>query len=436
LSSQNLSRNVRLAVVATFVCLFAASWSFKSNAQQPVGGSAPPANAPAEQAFENIQVLKGMPANELGTTMDFFATSLGVRCDFCHARNAAGNGLDFASDAKEEKKTARAMIAMQMDLNSRHLAAFGGERISCYTCHQGHAGAPHLPRLPLAAQTTPGGGQGAGQSATGGQPGATGAQPGATGGQPPAAGAPGQGGGQAATGGEQQAQQQRPTAEQVLAKYVAAVGGADAIAKLKTLRMQGTREGGRGGPAPYEVTLASPDRLYVVASMPSQGQQPAGEVRQGINGASGGWTTNARGARALNATELADLRNAMRYMMPLKLAEPFPQMRVLGRARVGDAPAWVLEAKPSANVRQLFFFDQQSGLLVRQLTIRALFINDVPEQVDYEDYRDVNGVKMPFTVRTSGINPNNPIAIRKFTEIKANVPIEDSIFAMPAAPKP
>ncbi|MFL6230641.1 MAG: c-type cytochrome [Pyrinomonadaceae bacterium] len=430
--SQNLGRNIRLALVALAACLFAASWSLKSSAQQPAGSAGQPAaNAPAETVYKNIQVLKGMPADELGTTMDFFSTSLGVRCDFCHARNAAGNGLDFVSDAKEEKKTARAMIQMQLDLNAHHAAAFGNERISCFTCHQGRTGAPHLPRLPLATQQERPAGGGGGQGAPGGQPGTPG-------GQPPA-GAPAPGGGQpAAQGGApggQPAQTPRPTAEEVLAKYVAAVGGRDALAKLKTVVMHGTREGARGGAAPYEVTLASPDRLYVVATIPAQGQQAAGEVRQGINGASGGWTTNARGARALNAAELADLRNVSRYLMPLKLSEPFPQMTVRGRGRVGESVAWVLEAKPAANVRQLFFFDQQTGLLLRQMTIRALFINDVPEQVDYEDYRDVDGMKIPFTVRTASVNPNNPITIRKFTEIKTNVPVDDAIFAMPA-PKP
>jgi hypothetical protein len=422
--SQNLGRNIRLALVALFACLFAASWTLKSSAQQPAGAAQPqrqqPApDAPAEQAFKNIQVLKGMPANQLGDTMDFFNTSLGVRCDFCHARNAAGNALDFPSDAKDEKKAARRMIQMQMEMNGHHLADFGGERISCYTCHRGSPDPARYPTLPVAVPTPP-------QNRPAGQPGVQGAQ-----GQPPQTGAPGTPG---AGGAQGAAVAPLPSAEEVLNKYVAAVGGREAIAKVKSYTLHGTGEGTRGGAQPFDATIVEPDKFLAVMMRPGQGQNPPTEVRQSYSGARG-WVKGARGTSEMDAAQIADMRQAARSVSALKIAEPFPQMRVRGRRRIDDREVIVLEAKPSPTETERFYFDTQTGLLVRQVTLREMFLQTIPEQIDYDDYRDVNGLKLPFTVRVSGVNPN-ATTTRKFTEIKLNAPVDDSIFAMPTTPKP
>lgn len=418
--SQNLGRNIRLAVVALFACLFAASWTLKSSAQQGAGGAQPSrqqqpaADAPAEQVFKNIQVLKGMPADQLDATMDFFNTSLGVRCDFCHTRQ--GNALDFASDANEHKQAARRMIQMQVEINSHHLADLGGARISCYTCHHGSPSAARFPALPVAAPPQP---QNRPPAQTGAQ-GAGGVAAGATG------AAAGQGAAAAAP---------LPSAEDVLNKYVAAVGGREAAAKVKSYVLHGTREGVRGGPQPFDATIVEPDKFIVVTTLPPQGQNPAAEVRQSYSGAKG-WMKNGRGTIELTPAQVAEMRNAARFVSVLKIAEPFAQMRMAGRRKLDERDVYVLVAKPSPTVTQRFYFDAQTGLLLRQLTLREMFLNTVPEQVDYDDYRDVGGVKMPFTVRVSGVNPNSTTT-RKFTEIKTNVPVDASVFLMPAAtPKP
>jgi len=60
----------------------------------------------------------------------------------------------------------------------------------------------------------------------------------------------------------------------------------------------------------------------------------------------------------------------------------------------------------------------------------------IPEQVDFEDYREVDGIKFPFTARTSSIEVGNPVQTRKFAEIKVNATVDESKFNMPQAPKP
>jgi hypothetical protein len=84
---------------------------------------------------------------------------------------------------------------------------------------------------------------------------------------------------------------------------------------------------------------------------------------------------------------------------------------------------------------QRLYFDAQTGLLLRVITYTSTVIGRIPSQVDFDDYRDVEGVKLPFMVRMSSLDARND-ATRKFTEIKANVPADDAQFNPPPASAP
>src|SRR5271169_6055343 len=93
------------------------------------------ANSPgpkkAEEQFKNIQVLKGVPAEQIFPTMQFISASLGVECDFCHVQGA------FEKDDKKNKQTARKMIEMMFAINQDN---FEGHRaVTCNSCHRGNA---------------------------------------------------------------------------------------------------------------------------------------------------------------------------------------------------------------------------------------------------------------------------------------------------------
>ena len=92
---------------------------------------------PAEKVFQNIQVLKGMPAERLLGVMKIgYAKSLGVDCTFCH------NPIHWELDEKEPKRIAREMILMMKDLNQNILPKIKGLQekepvVNCTTCHRG-----------------------------------------------------------------------------------------------------------------------------------------------------------------------------------------------------------------------------------------------------------------------------------------------------------
>ncbi|HEX8292919.1 MAG TPA: c-type cytochrome [Pyrinomonadaceae bacterium] len=397
MSKERLMRGVvcaALALAASFVLWGRAA---RTSAQGP-----PPGDRPVEQTRKNIQVLKGLPESQLFPEMNFIAASLGVRCDFCHVSQGKDpkTGLTnwvWESDEKEHKQVAREMMRMVLTVNKGDFGLSRGQ-VTCYTCHRGQEHPQNLPALPLAV--------------SGHEP-----PPGA----PP--GGPGSAGGPSAPNAARPAQ---PTVQQVLDKYVAAVGGAEAVAKFQTQVVKGTREASQGRVWPFEATLRGPDKFLMVVEIPQQGR-----FTQAVNGAAG-WVDNPRGRRAATPKELGELRSAAELFRVVKFT-PAPTMRVAGRRRVGERDAVVVVDRPSETVTRRYFFDAETGLLLRVSTLTDAILNQLPEQLDFEDYREVGGVKLPFLVRLSNIDTYYSYT-RKLTEVRHDVPVDDKLFDMPPAP--
>jgi hypothetical protein len=390
-------RGLSLAAAFACLCLPLTNWTRRADAQRGQQN-----DQPVEQTRKNIQVLKGLPESQLFPLMNFVSVSLGVKCDFCHVKQKDPKGGEdkwvWESDEKEHKRIGRQMMRMTLDINkSANAEAFGSFGITCYTCHRGTSGAPRMPPLPVAV------------SGHEDRPAA-----------PSAAASP-------------TPRPPRPTPEQILQKYVEAVGGRAAIAKVQTTVLKGTREASQNRSWPIEVTLKGTDKFSVVAQVPQQGT-----VTQAFNGAAG-WIKNPRGQHAASADELAALQRSALMYAPIKIKEPFASLKPNGRGKVGDRDAWVLMTTAPDGTIERYLFDMETGLLLRQTTFTPTVLNLIPEQIDYEDYRDVDGVKLPFTIRVSGIDTFFD-STRKFTEIKHNVPVDDAQFQMPAAavatPKP
>ena len=231
---------LRLLIVA-LACVSAILVITKAGAQKsspaprqfvslPRLGLPAPAQTPAaatektiEQVQKNIKVLKGLPQSQLIPVMNFFNASLGVRCTFCHVNN---NGVwAFYSDEKPEKDRAREMITMVLNVNKTTFK--GGVEVSCYTCHRGSrnpVGQPSLPLpIPSPRPSVP-----------------AGAGPG-----PQASPTP---------------RPAMPSADEIINKYVTAIGGQAAIDKLKTRVMKGNIKTSSGVTLNYEIEQSGPDR--------------------------------------------------------------------------------------------------------------------------------------------------------------------------------
>jgi hypothetical protein len=196
--------------------------------------------------------------------------------------------------------------------------------------------------------------------------------------------------------------------------------------------MKGTWVTSSGITFAYEVYQSAPDKIYTVLSTPKQGV-----FERGFNGQSG-WEKGNRGIRDLEGTELFYLKRYPDLFKDIKLQGQFSRLTFGGKQKIDGKEVYVLRGLTPDNKGEQLYFDSQTGLLLRRITNTPTMVGLIPEQVDYEDYRDVDGLKMPFSIRISSIDPFYS-STRKFTEVKLNGPIDETKFNKPApqaSPKP
>jgi photosynthetic reaction center cytochrome c subunit len=355
------------------------------------GAQAQQADKPIEQTRKNIQVLKGLREKDLYNVMNFMAVSVGEECDFCHVVKGRDpkNGQriwEWESDEKPEKQTGRRMLQMVLLINGSNKVDFTQNSVTCFTCHRGQTTTVGLPPMPLAKS----GHEGLLQKPT----------------IPPAPPA-------------------HPSVEDIFARYLQAIGGANA-SSTKTLFMKGTRVASQNRNVANEITLSFPDRLLVLTPTPQ------GSVKQILAG-DNGWVLSGTNLRTLSSTEVSDARRGLQALFGVVKVAPSPGMQFAGVEKIEGRDMWVIVTSTPER-RVTYDFDAETGLLRRKTTINHTVALPIPEQIDFEDYRDVDGVKLPFTIRNSAIDTYDSWT-RTFTEIKRNVAVDDSLFAQPVIPK-
>lgn len=340
--------------------------------QAPSGANAPKM---AEEQFKNIQVLKGVPADQVIPTMQFISASLGVECDFCHVER------QFEKDDKKPKQFARNMMRMTMAINKDNFE--GKKWVTCNTCHRG---AEHPVAVPAIAEE--------------------GAKP-------------------TMEMGAEKAEATLPNADEVVAKYIAAIGGKGAVGKLKSLREKGNMTAFGGKQIPIEIETKAPGKRISVSHMPN------GESITAVDGQTGWMGSAGRPPREMNSAEADGYKLDATFALVPNFAQDFKQLKAAEPAKVGDRETNVVLGIRDGVPPVKMNFDKESGLLVRMTRYTETVFGNNPVQVDYADYRELAGVKIPYKW-TLG-RPSGRFTIQ-IDQAQANVPVDDSKFAKPATP--
>jgi len=363
---------------------FALSIAFATIASVATTAEAQPPPALAGATRPNLKVLQALPESQLFLMMNLLADSLGVRCDYCHVQESPNlartpsnvGGWVWDRDDKPQKRTAREMMRMVIDLNASSFK--GAPRITCYTCHRGAAKPARVPPQPPAA----------GSAIT------------------PAALTP-------------------PSADRVWTNYVNAVGPLESAARGTGTIISGWDDRPEGRYGKVEIVVSGTDRYRITLSTTD------GSTNQGLDGDVAWTATNDRVQRLSGANVERMRRIAMRYW-PVKQRPP--GLEVVGLERIADRDVYVATAKIDPITTWTLYFDAVTGLLRRELTTTETLLLPLVEQVDYEDYRDVNGVRLPFRVQTSDGAPYDTVT-RTFLQIRRNVAVDDALFRPPAEPR-
>ena len=172
-------------------------------------------------------------------------------------------------------------------------------------------------------------------------------------------------------------------------------------------------------------SLWHPDKLLML------GKTPQGVTRQILSG-DNGWVLNGNNLQTLSPTDAADARRSLEAIFGVVKVSSSPGMQLAGVEKIDGREMWVV-VQTISDKRVSYDFDAETGLLRRRTTITHTAALPLPEQIDFEDYRDVDGVKVPFIIRSSVIDTYFGWT-RTFTEIMRNMPVDEKLFAQPDVP--
>ncbi len=345
----------------------------------------------AEQVFTNVQVLRGISVAEFMGTMGFISASLSLNCLDCHVNESANDFDKYAVDTPI-KQIARKMLLMVQAINKQN---FGGvTTVTCYTCHRSDVAPRFTPSLAeqygMPAPRDPNDIEVVAQPAPG-----------------------------------------APSAEQIIDKYIQAVGGPQRLAGLTSFTARGTYAGYDTDFAkiPAEIYAKAPAERTTVVHLAGGDSTSAYDGRTGWIAA----TNTQLPMVALTGGDLDGAALDAEFAFPAGIKLYLTGWHVgFPPTTVDDRDVVVVEGTAPQGSRVKLFFDEESGLLLRMVRFTKTVLGLNPSEVDYADYRDVGGVKVPFKWTATWTDGRSEF---EMTDIKPNVPIDAAKFGKPALPK-
>src|SRR5437867_13165606 len=342
-----------------------------------------PAQKPpmAEQVFKNVQVLKGIPADEFMSTMGIFSAALGMSCEDCHASNDT-KWENYALDTSPRKRMARRMVQMVATINKGN---FGGRQmITCWTCHRGSNSPRITPNLSTLYNLPDDPEDIVAQALN------------------------------------------APSVDQIFDQYIQGLGGAERLNRITSFIAKGTSVGygPEGTPRPVEIFAKAPGQRTTIIHTQN------GDSITTFDGQNG-WAAvplKPVPVMQLTGTALEGTKLEAELSFPARLKQLTNKWRVGFPTTINDREVQVVQGAGAGGLLATLYFDSDNGLLVRLIRYSDSVVGRTPTQIDYSDYREVAGIKMPFKWTVSWLDGKENFEL---TDVQLNVAIDPVKFAKP-----
>jgi photosynthetic reaction center cytochrome c subunit len=376
------------AGIAVMVVAIAAMAASTQRISAQAGQPAPPRGAMVEDVFKNVQALKGIGVDDFMLSMGIMSAAVGSDCVGCHP-SAGTTDVDWARDTPR-KRTARRMVQMVQAINRDNFN--GRQVVTCWTCHRGRDrpsttmtmdvvyGEPTLDADDVLTPSPSG-----------------------------------------------------PSVDQVLNKYMQALGGAANVGRITSFVATGKSTGykGFGGGGVVELSVQAPDKRATHISFP---EYPDRGVSVRTFDGRTGWIATPLAVvpkYELAGSEKDGARLDAMLAFPSQIRQALTELRVGLPTTIDEKDVTVMQGNGPNGTLATMYFDDASGLLVRMVRHGRSPIGRVPTQVDFSDYRDVNGVKFPFHWTFAWLDGRDSF---EFSDVKFNVPIDAAKFGEPRVP--
>jgi hypothetical protein len=209
----------------------------------------------------------------------------------------------------------------------------------------------------------------------------------------------------------------KPTVDTIIEKYVEAVGGKANLSKIKSRTILANRIEPNGTVEPEEI-LQKANKLLIVTKYP---QAVVSEAFDGVRV----WKRANTNNIPLKPDEIEQIKRNAQFFAFADLKSVYPKMDFRMIERIDGREVYLITAMTADNQRERLYFDINTGFLVRRMASTPTILGAFQYQVDYADYKDFGGVKLPTNTRHALPNIS---WIRKILEVKNNAAIEDAKF--------